>query len=89
MELTLVTLLKYYGVFCLTTLICCLGVQLKAIWDSGISFTPLGWVVYMALSSIAIVVTAPIFFITFIFASKSYYYKILEQLLSDELDSDD
>lgn len=89
MESILLTSLKFYGIFCLTTTICCLWIQLQAIIDSGTRFTFWGWITYLSLTIFMLMLLAPIFFVVFIGASDSYYEKIFTRLLDDNVDTDD
>lgn len=89
MELTLIALLKYYVIFCLTTTLCCFIVQLEAIQDAGIKFSIVGWITYIGMTFSISMVIAPMLFLVFIFARESYYYNILNRMLEKEVDTDD
>lgn len=82
MDLTL-SLFSYYAIFCITTLICMLHLQLKAIRTVGIEFGFAGGLVYYGLTAGAILLLAPMFFIVYIFRSERYYNKLIEYLLEN------
>ena len=84
MELTLTTLLKYYVIFCLTTTISAMMVQIQAIRDAQVSFTFTGWIAYLGMTFVVSMFMAPSLFFVVIFARESYYLKILTRLLNDD-----
>ena len=89
MELTLLALLKYYAIFCLTTTICCLVVQLQAIRDANVGFSIVGWFTYLSMTFAISMFMAPMLFLVFIFARESYYLNILTRMTEKDLDTDD
>lgn len=88
MELTLLALLKYYAIFCLTTTLCCLIVQLQAIRDANVGFGIMGWFTYLGMTFAISMFMAPVLFIVFIFARESYYHNILIRMIEKDLDND-
>lgn len=89
MELTQITWLEWYGVFCLTTLICCLNLHIKAIRNLKIEFVKGAGFAYFSVIIMLTLLLAPIFFMIFIFSADQYYKNIREKLLENMLDNSD
>ena len=79
MDLTL-SLFSYYAIFCITTLICCLSIQIKAMRTVGIELGWLGGTIYYTITGGGIVLFAPAFFLVFIFRSRNYYKNLIKYL---------
>lgn len=78
MESTPIILLS---IFVITTTVCCLGVHLRAIRDSGASLTLRGWIVYFLITGAIVIVLSPLFFFIFITMSDVMYQKVYEEFL--------
>jgi len=88
MDLTL-DAFSLYGIFCLTTLICILHLQIKAFRLCNVKFNLVAGVTYYGITIPIILIGSPLFFLIFIFKSESYYDKLLEILPELFLDSND
>lgn len=74
---------SYYAIFCITTLICILGLQIHAIRSVGVRF---GWwagTIYYTLTAGGVLFFAPVFFIVFIFRSERYYNRLIDYLVEN------
>lgn len=89
MELIPADLTSLYLVFTLATLLCCMTVQVRAVRDSEINFTGLGWTMYLSVTGFMIALFAPVFFYIFIFDSHRYYLRTLRVLTKQNVDTDE
>lgn len=89
MELTQTTLTSLYLVFTFATLLCCMLIQVRAVRDSEIMFTGLGWFMYLSVTGALIALFSPIFFYIFVFDGERYYQRTLRVLLKQKLDTDE
>lgn len=74
------TFLISYAVFCITTTICILWLQVKAVYSSNMKFTASGWFTFLTMTFVVTLIMAPIYFIIFIWGSDEYYSNLLKTL---------
>lgn len=75
---------QWYAIFCITTCLCMLNLQIRAIRDSTINLTFKGWVVYLALNTLINLVMAPMHFLIFIMHSEIYYQGLVDSMNEEE-----
>lgn len=80
---------NYYSLFVLTTLICILILNRRALTASGVDFGFTGSIVYYFLTTLIVVILAPFFFFIFVFQSEMYYEKVLEVLIKQKIKFDE
>ena len=80
---------SYYAIFCVTTAICIIHLNVKAFRAVGFSWNLRGGFIYYGISTPVFLVGAPLFFIIFIFRSDKYYENLKGYITEIYLDSDD
>lgn len=74
------TFLLSYAVFCITTALCIMWLQVKAVYASSMKFTFSGWITFLTMTFFVTLIMAPIYFIIFIWGSEEYYTNLLKTL---------
>jgi hypothetical protein len=71
---------SYYAIFCITTVLCIMWLQIKAIRTAQLTLGMTESFVYYATTIVLVTALAPIFFLIFIFRSENYYKNIVEYI---------
>jgi hypothetical protein len=80
---------SYYAIFCITTAICIVGLNVKAFRTVGFRWSFSGGLIYYGTTIPIVLVGAPAFFIVFIFRSDVYYESLITYIAEIYLDPDD
>lgn len=80
------TFFQWYAVFCITTCICMLHLQIRAVLDSTLNLAFKGWVIYLFLNILINLVMAPIHFLVFIMNAELYYEGLVASMNEEEED---
>lgn len=80
---------SYYAIFCITTAICILYLNIKAFKEVGFSWNFSGGLIYYGTTIPIVLIGAPAFFIVFIFRSDVYYENLIKYITEIYLDSND
>ena len=80
---------SYYAIFCITTAICIINLNVKAFKAVGFHWNFSGGLIYYSVTIPIILLGAPIFFIVFIFRSDVYYENLINYITEIYIDSDD
>ena len=80
---------SYYAIFCLTTAVCIIYLNVKAFREVGFRWNFTGGLIYYGTTIPIVLVGAPAFFIVFIFRSDVYYESLISYITELYLDSND
>ena len=80
---------SYYAIFCLTTALCILYLNVKAFREVGFRWNFMGGLIYYGTTVPIVLVCAPAFFIVFIFRSDVYYESLINYITEIYIDLDD
>lgn len=77
---------QWYAIFCITTCICMLYLQIRAVSESTIRLTFKGWVIYLSLNIGINLFMAPLHFFVFIMNAELYFESLVASMNETEED---
>lgn len=80
---------SYYAIFCVTTAICIVYLNMRAFREVGFKWNFMGGFIYYGVSTPIFLIGAPMFFLIFIFRSDKYLASLKGYITEIYLDSDD